>query len=700
MVKNKFPGRLLFLSALVLGSCSDGGGDGVHEVPAPALPAAWRNLFRTPTSSNLRGVRFVNTNQGYVVGDSTSIFRTENGAAAAVKDIRWYHHEPQPTTRQGDLVATDILGGSAQAAGNDGAGGKTWASRGALDWYTADVAGSGSPMTDIDVVQSDQFGDNAVSFALRQNGDVVASGTGFSVANSGVTNAQGIDFIGTTGVGYVCGANGVINRCINSGQLGTDWTTMPFEPTTLNMTGKTLYAIQIGRTLIYVGATPVLTQSDIGYAVGDDGTLLVLNPITTTFPAAEDRWKLQNIAPGIRLYGVHFPLNHENGWAVGENGTIIKLNWVVPPGYPGTAPQPEQYAYTTVNQSVATTLDFFDVWFLDASTGYVVGEAGTVYRTTNGGATWVLISGGSLDHLNAMDFSADGQSGIAVGEGGVVARTLDGGESWSMSNAGLAGTVFYGVSVPKVGGLNTAFICGDGGVFRCLDITAPTLSWSLLTLPAGTYRQVHFAAGPSMGVCVGEDPAPGGSAAQVYSTANGDAALAGSVVWTAGTGLPADTSFFCVVSEPVSYNFYVGGAGGNIYTSTPATLPAWTAVASPSASQVLSLQAPGAGITLMAVFGDNTVRRLLTAGPLWQITGARTGTAASVGFADANNGYLVTQGAGKGLFRTTDGGSTWTPQLIHTSNTLRFAWASLLVPNLAFVCGENGTLLKTIVGGN
>ena len=68
----------------------------------------------------------------------------------------------------------------------------------------------------------------------------------------------------------------------------------------------------------------------------------------------------------------------------------------VPPGYPGTAPQPEQYAYTTVNQSVGGTLDLYDVWFLDASTGYVVGEAGTVYRTTNGGATWLLISGGSL----------------------------------------------------------------------------------------------------------------------------------------------------------------------------------------------------------------------------------------------------------------------------------------------------------------
>ena len=71
-----------------------------------------------------------------------------------------------------------------------------------------------------------------------------------------------------------------------------------------------------------------------------------------------------------------------------------------------------------------------------------------------------------------------------------------------------------------------------------------------------------------------------------------------------------------------------------------------------------------------------------------------------VGFADVNNGFLVTQGSGKGLFRTINGGTTWTPQVIHTNNTLRFAWAAVLVPNLAVACGENGTLLKTIVGGN
>lgn len=84
-------------------------------------------------------------------------------------------------------------------------------------------------------------------------------------------------------------------------------------------------------------------------------------------------------------------------------------------------------------QDSGTTRSLHDVWFVDAQRGWVVGDGGTVLRTTDGGATWVAQAIGSNDGLYAVEF-ADVQRGWIAGRDGIRATT-DGGATWVLQTS-------------------------------------------------------------------------------------------------------------------------------------------------------------------------------------------------------------------------------------------------------------------------
>ena len=73
--------------------------------------------------------------------------------------------------------------------------------------------------------------------------------------------------------------------------------------------------------------------------------------------------------------------------------------------------------------------DIEDVSFFDAEHGWAVGNAGTIWATTDGGATWVAQKSGVKTGLQAVCF-VSAQQGWAVGEESVVLKTVDGGATW------------------------------------------------------------------------------------------------------------------------------------------------------------------------------------------------------------------------------------------------------------------------------
>ncbi len=100
------------------------------------------------------------------------------------------------------------------------------------------------------------------------------------------------------------------------------------------------------------------------------------------------------------------------------------------------------------------------VSFANSSTGYACGNAGGIYKSTDGGLTWILRNTGVGNvKLNAIDF-LDDANGIAVGDNGYVYWTSTGASNWSAltsgTNRNLLAVNFYGS--------NGAYITGEWGV--------------------------------------------------------------------------------------------------------------------------------------------------------------------------------------------------------------------------------------------
>ena len=75
--------------------------------------------------------------------------------------------------------------------------------------------------------------------------------------------------------------------------------------------------------------------------------------------------------------------------------------------------------------------------FVDANTGTVVGENGTIVRTTDGGNSWTIQASGTTQTLWAVSFT-DPNHGTAVGEAGTIVGTTDGGDHWVTQPSGTA----------------------------------------------------------------------------------------------------------------------------------------------------------------------------------------------------------------------------------------------------------------------
>lgn len=98
---------------------------------------------------------------------------------------------------------------------------------------------------------------------------------------------------------------------------------------------------------------------------------------------------------------------------------------------------PPVLAQTWTPQASGTAADLADVYFLDAATGFAVGDAGLFLSTTDGGQTWALqtLAAGALD-LEGIAFNPAGSIGLIATDDGPVLRSTDGGATWALIPTG------------------------------------------------------------------------------------------------------------------------------------------------------------------------------------------------------------------------------------------------------------------------
>ena len=205
-----------------------------------------------------------------------------------------------------------------------------------------------------------------------------------------------------------------------------------------------------------------------GWAVGANGTI-----VSTT--NGQD-WELQTSKVGNGLKGIYF-VNKDVGLAVGESDTILSTknggrSWkVLQGGQLGAVGDDDANMYNAVQ-------------FLDEETGWLAGvrvspstqgQSALIQKTTDGGQSWVTQETGKEDILEDI-FFLNASMGWAVGENGVILHTDNGGESWKEQTSNTQETLRSVGFADENNGWATG---GDFGVGAILQTTDGGKTWEL-----------------------------------------------------------------------------------------------------------------------------------------------------------------------------------------------------------------------------
>ncbi|SEH30687.1 Uncharacterized protein SAMN04244559_00949 [Magnetospirillum fulvum] len=262
-----------------------------------------------------------------------------------------------------------------------------------------------------------------------------------------------------------------------------DLATLPAFKTPKAAQSLILALAAVGDRLVAVGERGIIVHSD------DNGST----------------WIQADVPVSVTLTAVTFPTPTE-GWAVGHDGMILHSTdrgetWQVQ--FDGTraaaavrqdaerrvalararadAASPQDEAALAALDLAETALDdamagvrfapsrpFLAVAFQDARFGLAVGSFGQIFRTTNGGASWVYL-GDRIDNQERLHYGAvmiDPSGRIVVaGEGGRITRSADRGEHWTVTALPERGAI---AGLRRVGPALLAY-GGGGRVYRSVD---------------------------------------------------------------------------------------------------------------------------------------------------------------------------------------------------------------------------------------
>src|SRR5437762_7439596 len=188
---------------------------------------------------------------------------------------------------------------------------------------------------------------------------------------------------------------------------------------------------------------------------GDKTVHLVLSLVFYSSVTVFGQWSAATSGTTNNLNGGYL-LDSGVGFVVGDAGTIVKTT---------------DAGMTWSPLTSGTTNGLHDVYFFDATQGVAVGDQGLILRTTDGGAMWQSVASGVEDALRSVSFS--GVNGISADDSQTILYSTDAGASWQISQSGFFGGGFLGAqmlssSVGFVGGQNSIFqsllrASSDGG---------------------------------------------------------------------------------------------------------------------------------------------------------------------------------------------------------------------------------------------
>lgn len=138
-----------------------------------------------------------------------------------------------------------------------------------------------------------------------------------------------------------------------------------------------------------------------------------------------DSWSLADYISYRYALDLHF-VNAMQGWLVTEH--IDNSTYEVIPRVYVTS----NGGSTWTNQSIPLSSgELGDITFVDADTGWAVGDGGAILHTTDGGNLWSQQESGGTSNLEAVQFISPHMGWIV----GSILYTTDGGENWASQSA-------------------------------------------------------------------------------------------------------------------------------------------------------------------------------------------------------------------------------------------------------------------------
>lgn len=582
----------------------------------------------TGTSVNFKTAYFLDDNEGYIAGESTSFYFTFDGG---------------------------------------------------YSWQAVETSGFGISGTIIKVYLESM---DKVRFLLNDNSyyhiEDATSPSPNLLSPSGLSNITCFDFnpenkdkgyLGTI-EGDVLYTNDAVNSIYTStgplfeGQVNTlnfssntgcvvgsengDIFTVLFDASNVNDVSNTVIPLKLNSIAMY-------PASGVGAVVGDDGTIW----------GTEDggsNWKLVASGKSEKLNGVGM-YDVDKIYAVGDGGVILNTTsgplgtWSPKTSSTTQALYSVKYVsgsattayvsshngkvlYTSNSGTTWTTLstnlstELYSLAVISGSNVVAVGKSGKIIRTTNTGATWANVTEVRPPVLNALYMIPSSSTGFAAGNGGKIYKTTDNGVTWQPKTTGTAqdlkGIAFFNA--------DTGLVIGNTGVLLSTFNGGNTWN-SITTGTSNNLNAIFLETSSKNGYIVGN------SGTFIKTTNKG-------VTWSSPTNISSSVNLKSIVfNNNVGYTV---GASGKIMKSQNAGAT-WTNLLS------------GANNWSYALTG---VTRDLN----------------QVYFRDYLTGYIV--GNNGLIMKTIDGGASFSLQTSGTISNLNFvAFAS---PYHGIVIGNSG----------
>jgi photosystem II stability/assembly factor-like uncharacterized protein len=489
-------------------------------------------------------------------------------------------------------------------------------------------------------------------------------------------------------VGILCGYSGLIMKTTDAGKTWVEKNS------------------GVSTNLWYVDfVTP-----DTGYIVGTSATILK----TTDGGETWVNKSLTGTTSGISK--VHF-INPSTGYIGTANSTLGYVckttdygnTWNKVTSYPGTGTV-YGLCFTDINNGYASdntctmykTTDggatwtssgklssgtLYEIRFADANNGAVCGSRGEVFVTTNAGAVWTKTNNPYNTSLYALGMQLPSKRLVTVGNGGVMSTSTDFGATWNMLS--VSTTVQLMKRIQFVNS-NTGFAVGGSAVAsdslgEVLKTTNGGSTWTKLAFNPKTRSNSLFWLNENVGWVGGI-----GTSGIFKTTDGGQTFKAGTV-----TGTSASTTWYDIKFGDANTG-YAGGTGGILVKTTDGGAN-WVTLVSPFGTTIIyAMQAIDAN-TVVVVGGSGKAFKTTDGGTNWTTLslGGSTSSLYSVTFTDKNLGVI--SGGSSSLFKTTDGGNTWSQLTLGVSSSLYCA--RFQDQNIGWACGSSGVIAYTKNGG-